>query len=373
MSVNPPDPHYQARLVDVVDNTPVYAVECHQCGTADRDISRIIDIVRQPEPIPEGEEALVPVFAQVLPCQKDWVGEEEYTLYDFGGSPYTRSISKEMTIVLQAMNDCVDNGATCIYELLTYSGTNSSWIGGTDLVGGHVGFEVFGTWDGIDEHWYLTLTGCPTVPPAHLPLTQPLTMSCQDPLYMEGTGGGGPFTVANCCDATPAPAVILIWAKIPPIYVARHVGMDGNDPVYASAECCPESCPFNPGCCDGIAINAGLIYTVFNVVTTTPNPPCTRSCGPGASVSATTSLGCVTFSITNCSGPHTVCLSCSLSASTISHERGWENYRISLLGNDYPPVAGSCDPFFVTFENIPWTSPSPGGTCSGTCSITVTR
>lgn len=379
--------HYLARHFDRAAGSappsgsgfqPVYALGCADCGPADAEPMRLVDMVPQPPELvgdwesklgateegPDGiyEEPVAPVYAQVTQCQKDWVGAEEYVEYDMGLG-HTRTVSAEMTMLLEGMHDCT--GEACEYVLLEYDEAEGGWTGSLSMSAGTATFMAWGEWNGLVEEWFLDMDGCTGT------LTQPLETVCDYPLRLVGTGGGGPFG-SSCCTAAPPPSPLYVWEKITPVYMGRLIDADGSAPVYLVAECCDDGCPFTPGCCDGIPIDAGIDFTIFNIVTTNGSPPCARTCS-GATVGATTSEGCVTWSVTTCSGPHTICFQCSLSASGAAEERGWEHYRILASSVLYSPTSGSCDPFSVTFDGLPWTSPDPGGACSGTYSVTVTR
>lgn len=394
--------NYLGRLVDLVSHDglstsagslddlyqQVYGYNCRDCDPPQTQVLRYIDNTTQPsvdvgdDPADPNEEALVPTFAQIQSCQKDWDGPEEYIDYDMG-SGYIRRISKELNVLLIGMDDCSIDGETCISVTLTFDPSaglgTGGFTGSVDLLLGTATFDVYGVWTGISEEWFNILGGCPSGG------TQPLAGQCVSPLMLSGIGGGGPFGLA-CCPAVPPPNPYYVWEKIPPRYVGRLIDVvdpaeqssssSGENldpiPVYLVAECCNTGCPFNPGCCNGISIDDGLFYTIFNIITTNGNPPCTRTC-TGADVSPTLSNGCVIWSVTTCPAPHTICLSCNVARSANSGERGWQNYQLFAAGVYWQPSSGSCEPFSVTFDNIPWTAPSPAGLCSGTYSVTVTR
>lgn len=379
--------YYLARLLDkpgtgtgTGTSVPVYGYDCYDCGPADQDLLRWLDLVSNPAVTEADPEPLVPVLGQITPCQKDWEGAERYVDYDMGGG-HVRRVSHELTMLLPGMNDCTLDGSTCVYVRLDWNGTDG-WEASQDFVAGSATYRVYGVWTGIDEEWFIDYGGCLTG------TAVPLSALCSSPLRLSGTGGGGPYGL-GCCDAVPAPQQFLVWDKGPPVYAGRAVdvwerpgtgtGTGTNDPawvpVYLVSECCQEGCPFNPGCCDGVPIDAALDFTFFNLAQDAGS--CLASCTPSTiSASATSSDGCVTFSVDACPAPNVVCLTCDLADSSADQTRNWDHYRLLVGAGGTTvilPTSGSCTPFSVTFDDVPWTAPGIFGTCTGTVSVTVTR
>lgn len=353
----------------------VFVYECqHDCGPHDTDRIRLVDIVPNANVTADDPDPYTPVYGRITPCQKDWEHAERYIDYDMGGG-HVRTISEEMTLFMPGMADCTNDRDNCIFQLLEWNGVDG-WTGSVVLNNGTASFKVHGSWNGLNEEWFVDYTGCISG------TNVPLGVQCERPLILTGTGGGGPFGL-SCCDVVPAPEPYYVWEKMPPIYYGRmaHLTEPGTGtgtgtgtfiPMFITSECCDVNCPPYVGCCPGIPRDANIDFTVFNVVTTTPNPPCTRSCGPGVTQTPTTASACITFSVDNCAAPNTICLECSGTEEFEDDDENWRNYRIVKSSVAYPPSSGSCNPFTVTFLNIPWSSPNPAGLCEGTVSVTVT-
>lgn len=358
------------RLVDLVDDgaggvAPVYAADPPPgCGPPDTGLMLLVDL------IDDGSGGVVPVYAQVTPCQKDWVETEAYVGHDTGG--LVVRLSREVTVLVTGMEDCTADGSACPEATLVYDEGLGRWAGELALNNGTAAFEFYGVFNGVDVDWFLDLGGCLASSGGPGPVAAPLTPDCGWPPRWTGIGGGGPFTGDNCCLASPPPSILYVLGKVPPVYLGRLVdllpdGSGGAVPVYATSESC-DLCVGSQGCCPGVPVDDEVEYTYFNVANATPGCACS---GPADSGSPRAD-SCETWGFTSpgCTAPQTCCLVC---VPGDVGDRSWENYRLLVEGTLYEPSSGSCDPFSVTFDGVPWETADPGGACSGTLSITATR
>lgn len=351
---------FKGRAVDVSSGDVVYTAQtsCPDCPTVGL-MGRLVDVLNI------GGIAWE-VYTVVPECQKDWDEEVEYVSHDTGSGGPAVVLSREIKLQFNQMEECTTDNSACPYITLIYDVARNMWTGSIALDTGVAEFEFYGVWNGVDNiDWKLGYYGCADMGTGSNVAI--ITVVCTGVGKWTAIGGS---PLINCCDGDPIPSQIVLTGKMNPIVRGREVDVLSGFKVYAINECCPDECQESPGCCFGERIDENIDYTGFNVVNNTGGCACASP-----TFTPTDSSGCAIMtwgSDARCTGPVSVCLSCQ-PTGTGTTQHGWQFYRLIWGGNSYAPSSGSCDPLSVTFDNLPWTTASPMGACSGTLSVTVTR
>lgn len=315
-------------------------------------VARFLDVVEDPD------GNVFPVWGVVRECQKTWEEEFEVIVHDCGGGNFV-TISRELLVRGGALEDCTPDGSPCMETTLYYQEGSQTWTGELEFLGGTGTLEVYCTVEIDGIRWWLTIGGCAYTS------TQMMVVLTEDPPSWTAPTG---FGTLPCCGLPVVAVAFVISAKIRPYKMGRFVDVVNDKPVWAVEEYCPVDCAETTGCCPATEIDENLEYTIFDV------DLC--GCVPVEQTPAPTS-GCRFFNFPACNTTAAIsfCLSC------VGYEEGrtWRNYRLTggTDGIAYP-ASGSCDPFSVTFTNIPVTIIFLGDQvlnppCYGTVSVTVTR
>lgn len=379
---------------------PTVTYACQDCDPPDPGPARILDVIYNPLYDPEVtddpmNQFWTPVVAVMTGCGKDWQQAEEYIDFDFGtGGIYHRLISREFSAVITGMSDCDGEnnltGFDChrFPDNFVFDPVKQRWVASyAGMALGTLGLEIWGTYDGHDEHWFVEYTGCGAAVPPAVNAGEVLIM-CLQPLRLR-IGANALVAVGCCGDESFFLGRIDTQAFISPVFFTKGIeAVRADDSVQAVAaygECCAlDECPFEAGCCDAILIDASIGFTVFDFAIT--GTGCADCCTGDPVIGATDDHGCSSLSLTCGAGlfPTTVtiswCLICDVDESVGDQNRGWEHYKLLVNGTDfYSPVEGNCDPFSITFEGITVDISSllglscPGLTCFVTFSLTVTN
>jgi hypothetical protein len=389
-------PNYLSRPIDLVTvpSTPAVTYTCEACDLPDKDVAPLVDVIRNPFYDPEvtgdpNNQFWLPVIGQVPACGKDWHGVEDYVEYDFGtGGTYHRPISVELIAIMGGLSDCDlgadSSGVDCqrFPENLRFDELLQRWVGEFDLVLGTLRVEVFGTYDGVEEFWWVEYKGCGLWDPPGTPNVLPGTVTCHQPLRF-GVGTDTFVRIGCCSDDEFGRAIyIKVKALIPPLYIVRPVDQvrhDGTDKtVMGIGDCCGDECIFDPGCCNRLTIDETIDYTLSNFVVS--GAACVACCAGPLTQTPTDSTGCITWSY---SCPMTtvvvpLCLICDTDDSIADGNRGWEHYRLFDGVNYYAPSEGNCEPFYLLFEAVTVTVPiplgcDPGTVCTFSYDVTVSN
>lgn len=398
--------YYTSRFIDLMmrpashsdgssgdDLSRVFGYQCTDCGpAADTDVMRLIDIVRNPAPDEDHPEPWLPVYAQVATCGKDWKDAYGLIDYDFKGHPtYRRFISSELRVRWEGGTGCFNfhEEQVCIYGDLRYDVGLNEWNNQhnpINAIGGGVIFHIWGETDGVNEFWVYTVSGCQDIAVPTL-----FDLTCFQPLR-----GAAPIALQYdppaCCIA-PNGGLLYFQSLVNPVYIARLVDVvdygavsgssesisgGQNVPVYLAAECCPDVCDPTTGCCDHL--NNG--FTTLDYIPFDLEASCA---GGGGCVLSSVSFPpllpwqgniliiCSSGEPNTQSGVQVAILEC-----VPGNPRGWENFQLRYTGSELGeiivrPVDGSCDPFFLLFEDLPFQITLPDSTvCTGTFDLTIT-
>lgn len=416
-----------ARSVDIVSNEDgpyrVYSYGITTTYCADIGQARFVDdVFVSPDIDPSGSGGIFPTYFITPPCIRSaWETDYEVIDYDLGNGIFTK-INKEIELVFEDMTECHPEHKDCESVTLTFSLAENKWLGdftwNTGKNGANVPYEFYGfsvfnpETEAYDIFWVLHSLGCFVSEeggigvgedPTPDGIFQFMTIICPAPLVWETIDEAQPYGYYNCCCNTPySPPVIRIYNKLEPVTLGRFVDrFDGTSVYHVDDVIC--ECPCNDSCCGGVPFDDLTEYTIFDFVITSTIGPFPENCGdcgaiqvadggpPFVSGDSPPIRSCRTLYFEpGCFTGVSICVFCSPNgcasegSGSAEPSQRWQYYRTYMqvtLPLPFPPdydvvrepEFGSCDPFSVTFTEIPFKVETSGAFCFGTFSMTVTR